>query len=362
VAYAAKAYFSEGIARKIAGLGLGIDVVSLGELKIALKSGFSAASIHLHGNNKSLSELEAAIDCNIQAIVVDSLDELYFLADLAEKKSVAARIWLRINPIINVHTHAHIDTAGANSKFGLPIEDGQAGAAISFAQASRWLNLVGLHAHLGSQLFDPEMYRQAVHKLYRLAESANFTPLEFSPGGGWGVRYTDQDAKDGYETWVKAVSQAVQSECARLGWDLPCLILEPGRSLVTRAGVAVYQVGAQKITASGLHIISVDGGLADNPRHALYQAQYSALVVDQPTANPIGEVRVVGKYCESGDVLIPNIALPEVVRGDLIAIPTSGAYQLSMSSNYRFYSGARFWKIPNGGFCQNKVNLVKFRL
>jgi diaminopimelate decarboxylase len=351
VAYAAKAYFSEGLSHKLAAMGLGIDVVSLGELELALRGGFSPGSIHLHGNNKSEAELSAALQINAQAIVVDNLDELYWLENLASRRqnNHKARIWLRVTPTVQGHTHAHIDTSGANSKFGLHIENGQAAAAIRYARASAWLDLAGLHTHLGSQLFDPHTYREAVHQLYQLAQSEHFQPQEFSPGGGWGVRYTTNDPDDNYALWLGAVCAAVVEECARLGWPLPRLVLEPGRSLVGRAGVALYRVGAQKTTPSGLRLVAVDGGLADNPRHALYQARYTALAVRQANPGAASQARLVGKFCESGDVLIPEVLLPQVERGDLILVPVAGAYQLSMSSNYNLAPRpAVLWLADNG--------------
>jgi diaminopimelate decarboxylase len=349
VAYAAKAYFSEGLSRKLAALGLGVDVVSLGELDLALRGGFSPGVIHLHGNNKSEAELLAVLEINAQAIVVDSLDELYFLEKLAARQNHKARIWLRVTPTVQGHTHAHIDTSGANSKFGLHIENGQAAAAIRYARASTWLDLTGLHTHLGSQLFEPEIYREVIHQLYQLAQSENYSPREFSPGGGWGVRYTVSDPDDHYAVWLKAVCGAVVDECARLGWPLPRLVLEPGRSLVGRAGVALYRVGAQKTTPSGLRIVAVDGGLADNPRYALYQARYTALAVRQPDPREASPARLVGKFCESGDVLIPEVLLPTLERGDLIAMPVVGAYQLSMASNYNLAPRpAVLWLDDNG--------------
>jgi len=351
VAYAAKAYFSEGFSRKLAALGLGVDVVSLGELELARRGGFSPGAIHLHGNNKSEAELSTALEIKAQAIVVDSLDELYFLETLAARHNQKARIWLRVTPTVQGHTHAHIDTSGGNSKFGLHIANGQGAAAIRYARASAWLDLVGLHTHLGSQLFEPGTYRQAIHQLYQLAQSENFQPQEFSPGGGWGVRYTAADPDDQYEVWVEAVCGTVIEECSRLGWPLPRLVLEPGRSLVGRAGVALYRVGAQKTTPSGLQIVAVDGGLADNPRHALYQARYTALAVRQP--NPAGAAaspaRLVGKFCESGDVLIPEVLLPPLERGDLIAVPVAGAYQLSMASNYNLAPRPAVLWLEEGG-------------
>ena len=336
VAYAVKAYFSYSLAQKLAALNLGADVVSLGEIHLAKRAGFQPGAIHLHGNNKTQAELQAALDWGAQAIVVDSLDELDFLQDLAARSGRRARIWLRITPDLNVNTHPHIETSHADSKFGLHVTNGQAAQAIRQALSSPWLHLTGLHTHLGSQIFDAEPYRRALAMLFAVAEQEGYVPEEISPGGGWGVRYLETDGSDDFEPWVRAVSETVQAESARRGWPLPKVIVEPGRSLVARAGVALYRVGAQKDTPSGTHIVSIDGGLADNPRVALYQAQYTARVVDRAAAEPARRCRVVGKFCESGDVLIPEINLPEVKRGDLLAVPVAGAYQLSMSSNYNF--------------------------
>ncbi len=356
IAYAGKAYLSLGMAERMAALGTGVDVVSLGEIRIAQMTGFDPGVVHLHGNNKSAAELQAALDWGIQAIVVDSLDELAFLEGLAARNGKKARIWLRITPDLAVNTHPHIETSHSGSKFGLHIINGQAAEAIQRAKASRWLNLVGLHAHLGSQIFDPEPYRRTIEMLYSLAEEQEFVPEELSPGGGWGVRYTPDDPSDDSAPWVNAVSETVQMECANRHWPLPRLVLEPGRHLVARSGVAVYAVGAQKDTPDGLHIIALDGGMADNPRVALYGAKYSAVVVDRPTAEGTQISRLVGKFCESGDVLIPEIKLPQVSRHDLMAIPAAGAYQLSMSSNYNFAARPTvLWLEPG------KVKVMQYR-
>lgn len=336
IAYASKAYFSLAFAAKLAALGAGSDVVSLGEIHVAQKAGFPAEVIHLHGNNKTEAELRAALEWNIQAIVVDSLDELAFLETLAAEQKHPARIWLRITPGLNVNTHPHIVTAHSDSKFGLHIQNGEAAEAIRRALASPWFKLAGLHTHLGSQIFDAEPYRQAISALCEVAAANDYIPAEISPGGGWGVRYTDADSSDDADLWVRTVADALQEACSRYKWPLPRLVLEPGRWLVARAGVAVYTVGAQKTTPGGTHIVAVDGGLADNPRVALYNAHYTARVVQRAGADPTEKVRVVGKFCETGDVLIPETHLPPVKRGDLLATPVSGAYQLSMASNYNY--------------------------
>jgi diaminopimelate decarboxylase len=336
LAYASKAYFSQEFAKKIRELKIGLDLVSLGEMNIVKKTGFSPADVHLHGNNKSAAELEAALDWDIQAIVVDNNDELSLLEALAEKKGVIAKIWLRITPDLAVNTHPHIETGSASSKFGFHLQNGQAAEGIRYAMNSKWLKLTGLHSHLGSQLLDPAPYQLALKLLYQLAESEGYIPEEISPGGGWGVRYQPEDLCDDPEPWVRAVSETIQIECERLKWPLPRLVLEPGRFVVAKAGVALYRVGTQKETPSGEHIIAVDGGMADNPRVALYQAKYTASVVQHPLETCSIESKIVGKYCESGDVLIEKVNLPRVERGDILAIPVSGAYQITMSSNYNF--------------------------
>ncbi len=334
LAYAAKAYFSLQFAEKLAALNLGVDVASLGELRVAQRAGFHAEGIHLHGNNKSEAELLAALEADIQAVVVDSLDELDFLEQLTARAGKQARIWLRITPDLPVDTHPNIRTSHAGSKFGLHIQNGEALTAVRRALASPRLRLTGLHTHLGSQLFDPESYRQAIEAIFKVAHQADFIPAEISPGGGWGVRYTDEDPDDDPQAWLQTISAAVQAACVRLDWPLPRLALEPGRMLVARAGVAIYRVGAQKVAPDGTRIVAIDGGMGDNPRVSLYQARYTARLVNCAHAPAAGSARIAGRYCESGDELIADAELPLVQRGEFLAMPVAGAYQLSMASNY----------------------------
>lgn len=335
VAYAAKAYFSAGFARRLAGLGLGADVVSLGELEIARKAGFDPGKVHLHGNNKSPQELEAAARWGVQSIVIDSLEELEFLESLAERLNLSSiRIWLRITPGIDVHTHAYRQTGHTASKFGLPVQDGQAAKAIRLGMHSRRLRLTGLHTHLGSQLFEPGPYQAAMSSLCGLANEQGFVPEEISPGGGWGVAYHPDDENVPAAVWVQSVSIALKEACQAYGWPLPRLVLEPGRWLAARAGVAVYTLGTHKTLADGSRVAAVDGGMADNPRPALYQAHYTACLASKPLAETAQTWRLVGKFCESGDVLIPDVALADFQRGDCLVMPVTGAYQLSMASNY----------------------------
>ncbi len=334
ITYAAKAYFSLGIARHLAGFGLGVDVVSLGEMAVARRAGFSAGHVHLHGNNKTTEELLAALDWGLQSIVVDSLDELELLDQLAEKCKREVKIWLRISPDVVVDTHAFLQTAHASSKFGLEIRNGQAAEAIARAVRSRRLSLRGLHVHLGSQFHEAEPYREAVRRLIALAEENHFIPEVISPGGGWGVPYLPDQVDDDPEPWISTVAGALQEEFARRSWPLPRLVVEPGRWLVARAGAALYSVGAAKTTADGTRFIAVDGGMADNPRPALYDACYTACLPEHLDAGPLHPCSVVGRFCESGDQLIRDAWLPETRRGDLLLLPVAGAYQLSMASNY----------------------------
>jgi diaminopimelate decarboxylase len=337
VAYAAKAYFSLGFARQIARLGLGVDVVSLGELAIAKQAGFAPETVHLHGNNKSRAELEAAARWGVQSIVIDSLEELDYLETLLAHHpagSPPVNVWLRITPGLNVHTHPYRQTGHTASKFGLPVNDGQAAEAIARASRSQRLRLTGLHTHLGSQLFETEPYREAVWALCRLAHEQGFTPEEISPGGGWGVAYHPEDSSAPIADWITAAAETLQAASQRYHWPLPRLVLEPGRWLTARAGVALYTLGTHKTLADGSQVAAVDGGMADNPRPALYQAHYTACLVDRPLAAPTQKVRLVGKFCESGDELIPDLELPDFQRGDVLAMPAAGAYQLSMASNY----------------------------
>lgn len=334
ITYAAKAYFSLGFARKVMQMGLGVDVVSRGELEIARKAGFLPDRVHLHGNNKSEEELSAALEWGIHCIVVDSLDELDLLEQIAARQNRSARIWLRVTPGVGIDTHPYLQTATHATKFGLPISGGQAGDAVRRALGSRWLHPTGLHMHLGSQISDRRPYAEAIDLLVALAEQEKYIPTEISPGGGWGVPYRVEDEKASEKMWIETLSDTVQKAFGQRNWPLPRLIIEPGRWLAARAGLAIYTVGAIKIAGDGACFVSVDGGMADNPRPALYRAAYTALLVDRPDDLPVKQVSVAGRYCESGDVLISDIMLPEVKRGDLLAVPVAGAYQLSLASNY----------------------------
>lgn len=332
VHYAGKALLNTALAQIVAQEELGLDVVSATELLVAQRAGLPMDRVHLHGNVKSNQELERAIAWRVGAIVVDNLDELQRLCALTSHLTTPQGVLLRVAPAIEADTHAHIATGSATAKFGLPLEAlDEAVAQTLAAPGLRWL---GLHAHIGSQLFALEQVTATVEVLVALAarirDRFGVAPVELSPGGGLGVPYTaDQPATD-IGRYAQVVSAALCAACERYRLPLPRLTVEPGRSIVARAGVALYRVVGRK----GEHWVHIDGGMADNIRPALYGAHYSAVLANKPASPPATTVNVGGRYCESGDVLLRDIALPTAQPGDLLAVATAGAYTLSMSSTY----------------------------
>lgn len=339
VAYAAKAWLCTAAARWVARRTLALDVVSGGELAVALRGGVEPGLIHFHGNNKSDAELAQALDAGVGRVVVDHQEELRRLDELALSRGRRQPIWLRVNPDVGAGAHRHIQTGHAASKFGLSLHAGAAEAVALDALTRPGIELLGLHCHIGSQLRDAQPLAEAARRLLalatRLRDLAGWQAAELSTGGGWAVAYTPEQLASlpPVSDYVGSVSSAIVEGCREDRLPLPRLVLEPGRSLVARAGVALYTVGAIK-QAGEVTYAFIDGGLADNPRPALYGARYSALLASRPGDTTRQTVAIAGPYCESGDVLIPEIALPPLRPGDLLAVPVSGAYQLSMASNY----------------------------
>ncbi len=338
VHYAAKALLNTAIAQLAAGWELGLDCVSLGELAVARHAGVDLQQVHLHGNTKPRRELEQAIDWGIGRIVVDSLDELALLDELTRGRATPQPILLRLNPGIAVHTHAHIQTGQLDSKFGLPISTGMAAHAMQRALAAPGLVLLGLHTHLGSQITDMEPLALGIARLLDFAAAMRaehgWQLREFSPGGGLAVPYRAGDPAPVIENYVRAAADAVVAGCERHDLPLPRLVLEPGRSLIARSVVAVYEVVAVKRVGGIRTFVAVDGGMGDNLRPALYDARYTAVRADAVESEPTETVTVVGRYCESGDVLLRDVLLPPLEPGALLAVPVAGAYTLSMASNY----------------------------
>ena len=339
LAYAAKAWLCTATARWAARRTLALDVVSGGELAIAQRGGVEPGQIHFHGNNKSDAELAQALDTGVGRVVIDHQEELRRLNALTLSRGMRQRIWLRVNPDVEAGAHRHIQTGHAASKFGLSLHTGAAEATARDALACQGIELAGLHCHIGSQIRDPAPLVDAAVRLVELAARlhahSGWQPAELSVGGGWAVPYTEEQRAGlpPIEQYVQQVAEAIVQSCQRRGLALPRLVLEPGRSLAARAGVALYTVGAVKQAGDVIYAF-IDGGLADNPRPALYGASYSALLANRRGDPTRQTVHIAGPYCESGDVLIRDIALPPLRAGDLLAVPVSGAYQLSMASNY----------------------------
>lgn len=337
ILYATKAYYSPYLARIFKDAGLGIDVTSEGELEIARRVGLSPDKIYLHGNNKTPSEIRTALAMGVTHIIIDNLDEIDLLAQIAGELNVTPRVLLRLAPAIDPHTHRYMATGVAESKFGLPMQTGMAlDAARLVTHHSPRLTLVGLHVHIGSQVFELEPYRDAVAALtdfaHELKDALGFELQELDLGGGWGVAYTD----DQQTLAIESVADAIVSALTDRHLPPPTcqLLFEPGRALVAQSAIALYTVGAIKEIRGVRTYVSVDGGMGDNIRPALYGAKYTARVANRMHDAPTIRVAIAGRYCEQGDLLIEDVALPRVNVGDAIAIPCAGAYQLPMSSNY----------------------------
>jgi diaminopimelate decarboxylase len=338
VLYASKAFANLAIAKIVAEEGLGLDVVSGGELAIALRANFPVQGIYFHGNNKSAEELGMALDSYTGRIVVDNFYELDLLESLARQRDRKQAVLLRISPSVDPHTHAHTTTGILDSKFGFPIETGQAEEAVARAMRAEHLELRGLHAHLGSPIFELDPYERAIEVLISFAAEMRsrhgFELHEFSPGGGFAAQYLEEQPSPPISAYAEVIVDSLRRWCAVRGLRLPLLTIEPGRSLICRSGVALYTVGASKDIPGIRRYVAVDGGMADNIRPAIYGARYEALLANRPKDPPVENVTIAGRYCESGDILIRDARLPSVGAGDVIAIPASGAYCLAMSSNY----------------------------
>jgi diaminopimelate decarboxylase len=340
VFYASKALLVKAVCRIIHSEGLGLDVVSGGELYIALQAGFPPDKIVLHGNNKSPSELEYALDSGVGRIVIDNFFELETLNRLAGQPGRECRpaILLRIAPGIEAHSHEYIKTGQTDSKFGFTLVDGGAARAVQVALDAPRLDLKGLHCHIGSQILELDAFRHTaevmVDLLQELRSRFNWTASELDLGGGLGVYYTAGDDPPSIGSYAAAVRESVEQSCRRHSYPRPAIMVEPGRSLISPAGTTIYTIGAIKEIPGVRKYIAVDGGMSDNPRLALYQAKYEGLLANKANLPAQETVTVTGRCCESGDMLIWDLSAPQAVPGDLLAISCTGAYTYSMSSNY----------------------------
>lgn len=336
--YASKALCFTGVYRIAAEEGLGVDCVSGGELYTARRAGFPAERIYFHGNNKTDNDLEDALDMGVGTIVVDNRDELDALDRLASRRGKVQRILLRITPGIDPHTHKAISTGSVDSKFGSAIETGQAMEIVRAALLKKNVRLVGLHCHIGSQIFDVQPFADAADIMVRfiadIRKKLGYEIDELNLGGGLGVPYTEYDRRIDYADAIRQIGEIVTGYCREHGIKLPKVILEPGRSLVAAAGVTLYTVGSVKEIPGFKNYISVDGGMPDNPRYALYQSQYTALIANRAKEPRDYRATIAGRCCESGDLIGENMEIQHAKRGDILAVLVTGAYNYSMASNY----------------------------
>ena len=336
--YASKALCFTEIYRIAAEEGMGIDCVSGGELYTAKKAGFPAERIYFHGNNKTDRDIKDAMDMGVGTFVVDNCEELAAVGEEACRRGTVQKILLRITPGIDPHTHKAIVTGNVDSKFGNAIVTGQAMDIVKRAIATKGVLLAGLHCHIGSQIFDIEPFADAAAIMTKfiaeIKSECGYEIKELNLGGGLGVKYTEYDRDVDYAAAVADIAKVVKGLCEKNGITLPRIILEPGRSLVAAAGATLYTVGSVKEIPSFRSYVSVDGGMPDNPRYALYQSQYTALIANKATQLRDYRATIAGRCCESGDLLGEDMEIQKPERGDILAVLVTGAYNYSMASNY----------------------------
>lgn len=337
VCYASKAFSCKAIYKIMVEEGLGADVVSGGELYTALAAGLPADKMYFHGNNKSVRELTEAVAAGVHAVVVDSFYEIGLLNGLAAEAGKVQNVLVRVNPGIDAHTHHFIQTTRVDSKFGFSLADGTAEEVIRAINGLSNLRFIGLHCHIGSQIFELKPFELAVDKMtdfIRHLQELGIPVAELNLGGGYGVTYTAADKPLEPRQYVRAIVDKLNACVAEKGIPMPRLVLEPGRSIVGEAGVTLYTVGAVKDIKNVKKYVSVDGGMFENPRYALYEAKYEAVAAGRMTDALTETVTVAGKCCESGDMLVVDARLPEMHSGDLLAVLTTGAYNYSMAGHY----------------------------
>ncbi|UCB43542.1 MAG: diaminopimelate decarboxylase [Dehalococcoidales bacterium] len=336
VVYSCKAFTNKSHLLLVNEEGVGLDVVSGGELGIAHSVDFPMEQVYFSGNNKSREELRQSLELGLGRVVVDNFHELKMLGELVNEMGCTQDILLRLSPAVDPHTHKYITTGNIDSKFGIPLVLGE--DAVVEAMSMPGLNLLGLHFHIGSLIFEVEPYQESIKNLLGLAAEMKrkhgFELKELDIGGGFAVQYTLDAPAPPVSFYAEAITSTIIAGCRELGLKLPRLVVEPGRSMVARAGLAVYTAGVVKDIPNVRRYVSVDGGMADNIRPALYQARHEAVVANKMPESETGKVTIAGKFCESGDILIWDIGLPPIVAGDIIAVPGCGAFCLTEAMNY----------------------------
>lgn len=335
--YASKALCTMGTSVLISSEGFGFDVVSGGEIYTLHKAGIDMSNVLFNGNNKSIDELHLALDLGVGRISVDNFLELSLLNELAKSKNLVANILLRITPGIECHTHEYIQTGHLDSKFGFDLTQIDEAVDLILNTYSN-LKLHGLHAHIGSQIFETKVYHDEIEilikELSRLDEKFNLKLDEINIGGGLGVKYTEKDVPPSTYEIADVIINSLNENIQKYGIEPPTVFLEPGRSVISTAGVTLYTLGSSKQVPQGKKYVAVDGGMADNIRPAMYEAEYIAQIVNKPDFELSQNVTIAGRFCESGDILIKDINLPEIEEGDILCVFNTGAYNYSMASNY----------------------------
>lgn len=338
VLYASKAFSTAAIYRMAQQEGLGVDVVSGGELFTALQAGFPMDKVYFHGNNKTPAELALALESGVGRIVVDNLQELALLDRMAAERGLQVQISVRVKPGVDAHTHDFVQTGQIDSKFGVALENGEAFEFAAKTLDMPHITLVGLHCHIGSQIFDLEPFEVTARIMLTfvadLRDRLGIRISELNLGGGFGIKYTENDDPIEYDRYIQSVSRTVRQVCEEKGLERPFMLMEPGRSIVAPAGITLYTVGGIKDIHGVRKYVAIDGGMFDNPRYALYESKYTFLIANRMDAPRTDCVTVAGKCCESGDLLGKDVTLPAAEPGDLMAVLATGAYNYSMSSNY----------------------------
>ena len=336
--YAGKALCYAGIYKVMAEEGMSADIVSAGELYTAVRAGFPTEKMYFHGNSKPDGEIEYAIDLGVGHFVVDSVEELCKIEEYAAGKGVKQKILLRITPDIDTHTHQKISTGTIDCKFGTPIVTGQAEELVKKALAMDHVVLDGLHCHVGSSIFEITPYVQSAEVMTDfisdLLRKTGYTPKYLNLGGGFGVRYTETDPEPQIENWISTLAKDLKDLFVKRSLPMPSILFEPGRSIVGDAGITVYSVTGVKEIPGHANYLAIDGGMTDNPRYTLYNAEYTFLLANKADAPANYICTVAGRCCESGDLLGENVKVQKPQKGDLLAVLTTGAYNYSMASNY----------------------------
>ena len=352
ILYASKAFSTKFIYKVVKEEGLGIDVVSGGELYTAIKSDFPMDKVYFHGNNKTVDELKMAVENRIGCVIVDNIYELEKLNEIAAGEGIVQNIMFRIKPGVDAHTHSFVQTGQIDSKFGVALENGEAFEICKKASEMSNVKVHGVHCHIGSQIFDIEPFCKAAQVMMDfigdLKDNLGMEIECLNLGGGYGIRYTQNDDPVPYDKYMANVSEVVKKAAEDRNVKLPFIIMEPGRSIIAPAGITLYTVGGIKDIKNVRKYVSVDGGMGDNPRYIMYESEYEAVVANNANAPKNEEVTIAGKCCESGDLLIKDAMMPEINVGDTLAVLATGAYNYSMASNYNRIPRPAVVAVSNG--------------